>query len=564
MLLPNSNVAVLGSGISGLSYAYFLTRLRPDLRIDIYESKATSGGWINSQKVIVNQKPIILEKGPRTLRGAGDGTLLIIDILRQLGLSSQIEVLPKTSKANQKYLMNAEKRLVKVPDDFKSAVNFFANTSLITGELILGMAKEPWVKALTTDESVEDFFSRRFGSKVLPNQVLSAVLHGIYAGDISKLSVKSILPSLVELEKESGSILRAVLLKVSSSKKEKALNPILKQYEELISPKADLLALSNELKAYPMIKLKDGLQILPLAIENYLKGKVNIIYNAKIDSISPTGHLEMNGQTRKYAHIRSTINSNSLAKLLDYELPGLDLEYVSILLVNVFVPKKINLIPKGKEGFGFLVPKLSEQLNRDGLLGVIYDSDVEMNVQQLVKVESANELLDRAQGLVDTARGHLVNATNFDDTQELIDSAQELLDTASSSLVSENDRDYEKITLMMGGHHFNKTIPSSSVSTKMIKNTLREYLHVDLEKHNLRFITDEKEVDLNENDILVSASFIENCIPQYHVGYNEAKENVLDELSSLNISLGGMAFGLGVGVPDVVLLAFEGAANIAE
>ena len=53
------------------------------------------------------------------------------------------------------------------------------------------------------DESVGDFIRRRFDSDVGDN-IVSAVLHGIYAGDIYSLSVKSLLPTLWEAEARSA------------------------------------------------------------------------------------------------------------------------------------------------------------------------------------------------------------------------------------------------------------------------------------------------------------------------------------------------------------------------
>ena len=55
------------------------------------------------------------------------------------------------------------------------------------------------------DESIASFVSRRLSSQMADN-VLSAVMHGIYAGDIHQLSARSILPSLWYSEKENGSL----------------------------------------------------------------------------------------------------------------------------------------------------------------------------------------------------------------------------------------------------------------------------------------------------------------------------------------------------------------------
>lgn len=62
------------------------------------------------------------------------------------------------------------------------------------------------------DESVHDFLTRRFGGgKSIPENLVSAVIHGIYAGDSRKLSVRSVLPFLWNTEKRNGSLIRALL-----------------------------------------------------------------------------------------------------------------------------------------------------------------------------------------------------------------------------------------------------------------------------------------------------------------------------------------------------------------
>ena len=61
-----------------------------------------------------------------------------------------------------------------------------------------------------SDESVASFFTRRFGRQ-LPDNLVSAVFHGVYAGDIDQLSIRSILPSLWRYEQWAGSVTRALL-----------------------------------------------------------------------------------------------------------------------------------------------------------------------------------------------------------------------------------------------------------------------------------------------------------------------------------------------------------------
>ena len=64
-------VAILGSGISGLSAAYRLTQIHPaPRRIVLLEagSRLGGGGWISSRG---NEDGVIYEHGPRTIRPVG-------------------------------------------------------------------------------------------------------------------------------------------------------------------------------------------------------------------------------------------------------------------------------------------------------------------------------------------------------------------------------------------------------------------------------------------------------------------------------------------------------------
>ena len=57
------------------------------------------------------------------------------------------------------------------------------------------------------DESVGAFLSRRFGKPIADN-IASAVFHGIYAGDVYQLSVRSIMPYLWETESRHRSVVK--------------------------------------------------------------------------------------------------------------------------------------------------------------------------------------------------------------------------------------------------------------------------------------------------------------------------------------------------------------------
>jgi oxygen-dependent protoporphyrinogen oxidase len=72
------------------------------------------------------------------------------------------------------------------------------------------LALEPRVPARTgdDDESVGAFFRRRFGPDTV-DVIAQPLLGGIHAGDIERLSMRSLFPRLLELERAHGSVLGA-------------------------------------------------------------------------------------------------------------------------------------------------------------------------------------------------------------------------------------------------------------------------------------------------------------------------------------------------------------------
>ena len=64
--------------------------------------------------------------------------------------------------------------------------------------------------AIDDDESLEAFFTRRF-SPGIAARLIDPMLSGIYAGDISQLSVQAVFPLLARLEREHGSVLMGTI-----------------------------------------------------------------------------------------------------------------------------------------------------------------------------------------------------------------------------------------------------------------------------------------------------------------------------------------------------------------
>ena len=79
--------------------------MRPDVNITLIDqNEGKPGGWIYSWNTHDKQgKNVMLERGPRTLRGVSDGTVLIIDAIKKLGQSDKINCIEKQSSTNKKF-----------------------------------------------------------------------------------------------------------------------------------------------------------------------------------------------------------------------------------------------------------------------------------------------------------------------------------------------------------------------------------------------------------------------------------------------------------------------------
>jgi oxygen-dependent protoporphyrinogen oxidase len=79
---PDANIAVLGSGITGLATAYYLTQFAPDVKITLYEGSDRLGGWMQSKHVEVKGGTVVFEQGPRTLLPFSPAGLVTLNLVR--------------------------------------------------------------------------------------------------------------------------------------------------------------------------------------------------------------------------------------------------------------------------------------------------------------------------------------------------------------------------------------------------------------------------------------------------------------------------------------------------
>lgn len=391
-----TSIAVLGGGLTGLSAAFYLTRRFPTARIAVYNAEARFGGWVRSDRVRVSYtnhdgKPenadVVLEAGPRTLRPNARSALELIHLLN---LSSTLLTVPKTSHA-------ARNRFLYIPDYGGLCRLPSAPLDLFTlagpsrhniGRLLLSsVAREPFKRRNKRfgldDESVDDFMTRRFGSD-WSRIFASSLVHGIYAADARRLSLRSAFPSLWEAEERGNGSVVAGILKRS---------PPLTLGEGPTS--YELGDLQDTMRDVSVYSFRDGIGTLTDALVRYLREHPNVDMYGGVRimglRINPRGKqfelITSAMETVLPTHVVSTLPLFRLHSLLTPAIRLLHLTanaYTSVTVVNLVFPRPpSSSSPLHPEGFGYLVPRPPDgyfnDSNRLGILGCVFDSSSTAN-----------------------------------------------------------------------------------------------------------------------------------------------------------------------------------------
>lgn len=195
------DVIVIGGGITGLAAAYELTRR--GLRPLILEASPRAGGLIHTERA----GGFIIEAGPESVLAAKPAAL---DLARELGLESAIQTVRPPGGA---FVLRGltlyplpKPSMLGIPQTWAGLARY----ALLSPAARARVALEPLVPRRRDggDESIGSFFRRRFGAASV-DLIAQPLLGGIHAGDIETLSMQSLFPRLLDLERRYGSLLRA-------------------------------------------------------------------------------------------------------------------------------------------------------------------------------------------------------------------------------------------------------------------------------------------------------------------------------------------------------------------
>ena len=376
--MQRKKVAVLGAGISGLSFAYYLKKYHSNIDVVVFEKSSRAGGVVFSEKI----ENLIFEWGARGIRPKGNGQV-VLELVEELGLWN--ELVFSDEKAKKRYLYHNNKLQV-LPHSFRSLL-----LSPYLKLIIKAIVKDFNSVKFDGDETIANFVDRHFG-KEFRDLFFDSMVSGVWAGDVHKMSVSATLPLLKELEAEKGSVLRALMSHQSKYVEAKT-------YNKNITSKA-------------LFSFKDGIQVLIDALKNHLKD--SIIYSVSIDSIhfSDQVKLVVSGESHFFDELVSSIPSYSMSRYLGSELKNVlnSINYSPIAVLNM----KLSKSEIDFDGFGFLVPSrensvvlgmvancniFPEQASDDFMINTVMMGGFRYSINQLKSFDLKKEALDFLEGV---------------------------------------------------------------------------------------------------------------------------------------------------------------------
>src|SRR5271166_1650802 len=203
-------IAIIGGGIAGLAAAYELEQARrtdENIAYTLFEASGRLGGSLSSEIV----DGAVLERGPDSFLTEKPAAA---ELCRELGLGG--ELVPSNDAVRKTYIV-VRNRLIPLPD----GLMFLVPTKLIPTALTrlfslrtkirmgLELLHPPRPSGLP-DESVAALVERHFGRETV-DRLADPLLSGIFGGDSAQLSARTVLPRLVEMESEYGSLTRGML-----------------------------------------------------------------------------------------------------------------------------------------------------------------------------------------------------------------------------------------------------------------------------------------------------------------------------------------------------------------
>lgn len=328
--MNDNKIAVIGSGITGLTSAYILQK--NGYNVSVFERRDAVGGAIRTEK----QGEWLTEYGPNTilLKDA-----VVSKFLEEVGIYSEKVV--ANQLASKRYIVKSGV-LEPLPSSMLAALK----TPLFSFKGKLRVLIEPFVSINDNrDQTIAEFVERRLGKEIL-DYAINPFVAGIFANKPENLSLRHTLPLMDNLEDQYGSLIMGSF----KGRKERTKNG----------------RISREL-----ISFKEGLHELPMRIASLVDA---IFFNHEVTKVSKSDNRwNVSTQQGEFDGFSDVIINAPISKwsadMFPFDIDKFD-EVIYPPLSVMHLGYKKSDIDHPLDGFGFLVP---EKEKRD-ILGALFSS----------------------------------------------------------------------------------------------------------------------------------------------------------------------------------------------
>jgi protoporphyrinogen/coproporphyrinogen III oxidase len=207
-------IAIIGGGIAGLAAAHRAVELNPACSITLFEAGPRLGGVLST----------VSRDGFQVEQSADNFITTIpwgIDLCKRLGLEGQ---LIQTNPNYRRTFVVRRGRLHRLPDGFLMMAPTqmwpLAVTPILSPLGKLRSALEYFIppRKSEEDESMAAFVRRRLGREAF-ERLVEPLVSAVYAADLEQLSVLATLSRFRDMERDHGSLIRAMRHQMKSKPK---------------------------------------------------------------------------------------------------------------------------------------------------------------------------------------------------------------------------------------------------------------------------------------------------------------------------------------------------------
>lgn len=380
------HIVIIGGGITGLAAAHRVLERSRELgtkvQLTLLEAGSRLGGIVQTHE----RDGFLLESGPDSFISEKPAAL---ELARRLGLESH---LIETNENHRRSFIVRQGRLLPVPVGFhllapsrfwpfvKSNIFSPGGKARMALDLIIPRRRLNG-SADSVEESLAQFVRRRLGREAL-ERMAQPMIGGIYTADPEQLSLRATMPRFLEMERQHGSLIRALRKQNRSATVREgsgtaegtsgARYSLFLSFDRGMQLLTDKLAERIQNFNFQILNLKSEISDLqPQISESDASDRPSIHVNTRVESIM------LQREESKMWKIKTDQNETLFADAVCLALPA----YVSARLLGRVDPRlaselagisyassaTINLaykredIPHPLDGFGFVVPFIEKR-----------------------------------------------------------------------------------------------------------------------------------------------------------------------------------------------------------